>query len=82
MPIPTPSSNGARSGVCTVFTWTITHVLGDHRFFPPTQIAAIKAIACELPAKLDLPFSRLSLSELQAYLIQQEVIEHISIGRL
>jgi transposase len=29
-----------------------------------------------------LPFSRLSLSELQTYLIQEEVIEHISIGKL
>ncbi len=80
--MPTPSSNGARSGACTVFTWMITRVPGVHRFFPPTQIAAIKAIACELPAKLDLPFSRLSLGELQDYLIKQEVVEHISIGKL
>lgn len=80
--MPTPSSNGARSGVCTVFSWTITRVPGGRRFFPPTQIAAIKAVACELPAKLDLPFSRLSLSELQDYLLKQEVVEHISIGKL
>jgi len=42
----------------------------------------IKAIACELPAKLKLPFSRVSLSELQTYLHAQEIVEHISIGKL
>ncbi len=82
MRIPISSSNGARIGPCTVFIWTITRAPGDHRFFPPTQIAAVKAVACELPYKLDLPFSRLSLSELQDYLIKQEVVEHISIGKL
>lgn len=35
-----------------------------------------------MPYKLKLPFSRLSLSELQDYLIKQEVVEHISIGKL
>lgn len=51
-------------------------------FFSPCQIATIKAIACELPAKRNLPFSRLSLSELQTYLHEQKVVEHISIGKL
>ena len=46
------------------------------------QIAEIKAVACELPSQLQLPFSRLSLAELQVYLIQEEVVEHISLGKL
>jgi transposase len=60
----------------------ITRARGDRRFFPPKQIAAIKAVACELPYKLDLPFSRLSLAELQDYVVKQQVVEHISIGKL
>ncbi len=46
------------------------------------QIAEIKAVACERPCQRHLPFSRLSLAELQTYLIQEEVVEHISIGKL
>ena len=42
----------------------------------------IKAVACELPHQLNLLFSRLSLSALQAYLIQQQVVAQISIGKL
>jgi len=69
--------------------WTVHGFhLDDHSrsgrppIFSPTQITAIKAIACELPYQLKLPFSRLSLSELQDYLIKQQVVEHISIGKL
>ena len=50
--------------------------------FTPTQIAEIKAVACELPCTLDLPFSRLSLSDLQRYVIKQEIVPTISIGKL
>jgi transposase len=50
--------------------------------FTPTQIAEIKAVACELPCTLDLPFSRLSLSEMQGYVIEQKVVPTISIGKL
>ena len=50
--------------------------------FPPLQIAQIKAVACELPFHLDLPFSRLSLTELQRYVIEQQIVAHISIGSL
>lgn len=50
--------------------------------FLPTQIAEIKAIACELPYTLELPFSRLSLNDLQRYVIEQEVVPSISIGKL
>ena len=55
---------------------------GRPPIFSPTQIAEIKAVACELPGELNLPFSRLSLAELQSYLVEQEAVEHISIGKL
>lgn len=54
----------------------------DRQFFPPLQLAQIKALACELPCQRGLPFSRLSLGELQRYVIEQQIVEHISIGSL
>ena len=36
----------------------------DPRFFPPELIVQIKAIACELPATLGLPLSRLSTADI------------------
>ena len=45
----------------------------------PMHIAVIKAVACELPYKLQLPFRRLSLPEFQDYLIRQEGVEQISV---
>jgi hypothetical protein len=35
--------------------------------FPPGLVVRVKAIACELPAKLGLPLSRWSLAELGAH---------------
>jgi hypothetical protein len=55
---------------------------GDRLLFPPLQLAQIKAVACEVPFRLNLPFSRLSLSELQGYVKEQQIVEHISIGAL
>ncbi len=37
--------------------------------FPPRVIAEVKALACELPAKLGLPLSRFSRSELRRYVL-------------
>ena len=34
------------------------------RFFPPEVVVQVKAIACELPAKLGLPLSRLSAADI------------------
>lgn len=50
--------------------------------FPPCRIATIKASAREPPTQLELPFSRISLSELESYLHAQKIAEHISIGKL
>jgi len=37
----------------------------DRRVFPPSDIASVKAVACELPAQLELPFSRFSIEEIR-----------------
>ena len=37
--------------------------------FPPRVVAEVKALVCELPAKLGLPLSRFSRSELRRYVL-------------
>ncbi len=44
--------------------WRSDRARGDPRFFPPELIVQIKAIACELPATLGLPLSRLSTADI------------------
>ena len=45
--------------------------------FPPSLVVQVKALACELPHRLGLPLSRLSIGE-----IRQHVIDHYGAGRL
>src|SRR5215470_14626793 len=37
---------------------------GDPGFFPPGVVVQVKALACELPATLGLPLSRLSTADI------------------
>ena len=39
------------------------------RPFPPRVVAEVKALACELPAKLGLPLSRFSRSKLRRHVL-------------
>jgi DDE superfamily endonuclease len=50
---------------------------GSQRF-PPEIIVQVKALACELPAKLDLPISRLSNNEIARQAVQQGMVAQIS----
>lgn len=45
--------------------------------FPPSQIASVKAIACELPAQLELPFSRFSVSEVRQAVLEKGIVDEI-----
>jgi hypothetical protein len=42
------------------------------------MVVAIKAIACELPARLGLPFSRLHVPDIQAEVISRGLVASIS----
>ena len=44
--------------------WRSDRARGDPRFFPPELVVQIKALACELPATLGLPLSRLSTADI------------------
>ncbi len=48
------------------------------RFFPPELVVAVKAIACELPARLGMPFSRLHVPDIQAEVINRGLVASIS----
>jgi hypothetical protein len=41
-------------------------------------VASVKAVACELPAQLELPFSRFSINEIREYVIEKKIVESIS----
>lgn len=43
--------------------------------FPPEQVAAVKALACELPARQGLPLSRFSRSELHRLVVERGLTE-------
>lgn len=40
-------------------------------------MASVKALACELPAQLELPFSRFSISEIRQHVIEKNIVESI-----
>jgi transposase len=48
------------------------------RFFPPTLVVQVKALACELPHRLGLPLSRLSIAEIRQHVITQGLVAEIS----
>ena len=46
--------------------------------FPPGLVVQVKALACELPHKLGLPLSRLSIEEIRQHVISQGLVAEIS----
>jgi hypothetical protein len=46
--------------------------------FPPEVVVAIKALACELPAELDLPLSRLSMDDIKGETIRRGFVASIA----
>src|SRR5437762_13371612 len=46
--------------------------------FPSSVVVQVKALACELPHRLQLPLSRLSLSEIRREVITQGLVAEIS----
>jgi len=46
--------------------------------FPPSLVVQVKALACELPHRLGLPLSRLSIAEIRQHVISQGLVAQIS----
>jgi len=49
-----------------------------HPSFPPEQTAAIKAVACELPAEYGKPLSRLFVPDIVDIVVQEGIVDTIS----
>jgi len=45
--------------------------------FPPSLVVQVKALACELPHRLGLPLSRLSIEEIRQHVISQGLVAEI-----
>ena len=46
--------------------------------FPPSVVVQVKALACELPHRLGLPLSRLSIADIQQEVVAQALVAEIS----
>jgi hypothetical protein len=55
--------------------WKIKRGRVDRVVFPPQEVAEVKVIACELPARHDLPLSRFSRVELHRLVLERGVTE-------
>src|SRR5882724_4017937 len=58
--------------------WRLTLGAGVKPAFPPGLVVQVKALACELPHRLGLPLSRLSIEEIRQHVISQGLVAEIS----
>lgn len=57
---------------------TSDRAAGDRRAFPPSVVVEVKALACELPSRRDLPLARWTCSELRREVMAQGLVAEIS----
>src|SRR5258708_35232690 len=73
------SASGASDSPSRDFlAWSRNLGVGVPPSFPPSVVVQVKALACELPHRLQLPLSRLSLSEIRREVITQGLVAEIS----
>ena len=73
------SASGASDSPSRDFlAWSRNLGAGVPPAFPPSVVAQVRALACELPHRLQLPLSRLSLSEIRREVITQGLVAEIS----
>ena len=58
--------------------WRLSLAAGAKPAFPPSLVVQVKALACELPHRLGLPLSRLSIEEIRQEVISQGLVAEIS----
>jgi len=74
------SRNGASVSIMNDWTvWRTNRGAADRAHFPPQSIVEIKALACELPSTLGLPFSRLSNTDITREAVVRGIVVSISI---
>src|SRR5260370_11621390 len=73
------SASGASDSPSRGFlAWSRNLGVGVPPSFPPSVVVQVKALAGELPHRLQLPLSRLSLSEIRREVITQGLVAEIS----
>ena len=63
---------------CDCLVSTNCHEAGGQPAFPPRIVVAIKALACELPARRGLPLARWSVAELRQEAMASGIVAKIS----
>jgi len=58
--------------------WKLNLGAGARPAFPPSLVVQVKALACELPHRLGIPLSRLSIEEIRQHVISQGLVAEIS----
>src|SRR5499427_10890108 len=58
--------------------WRRGPAAGVEPAFPPSLVVQVKALACELPHRLGLPLSRLSIEEIRQHVMAQGLVAEIS----
>src|SRR6266436_5397985 len=73
------SASGASDLPCLDYlAWRLSLGAGVKPAFLPSLVVQVKALACELPHRLGLPLSRLSISEIGQHVITQGLVAEIS----
>jgi transposase len=73
------SANGANASAASGFpAWKSSCAAGGQPAFPPSVVVAVKALACELPARCGVPLSRWSRAELRQEVLAQGLAAEIS----
>lgn len=73
------SPNGVNASLTSA--WLVSrkcHGAGDQALFPPEIIISIKALACQLPKDIGLPFSKLTHDEIARHAEKQGIVASIS----
>ncbi len=72
------ASGGSDSSRRAWPAWRNDRAAADRRAFPPSLAVEVKAIACELPAALGLPLSRLQVPDIRAEVLRRGLVAEIS----
>src|SRR5688572_14654026 len=72
------ASGASVTGMKAWRVWRSAPAKDDRGVFPPDVVCEIKALACQLPADLGLPFSRLSRADLRTAAIERGIVAEIS----
>jgi hypothetical protein len=77
-PVRTSASGGSAFLSLACPAWRPSLAAGVKPAFPPSLVVQVKALACELPHRLGLPLSRLSIEEIRQHVIAQGLVAQIS----